>query len=90
MQSKCVEWTREKKWITLENMLIPKMAGEIPPTQIIMAKIMKARNQLKQDFFLICVYGLFCPKTGFQMSALDKGRIRFLLFRGIRLSKWGS
>jgi hypothetical protein len=24
------------------------------------------------------------------MSALDKGRIRFLLFRGIRLSKWGS
>lgn len=50
----------------------------------------ESKKSIEARLFLICVYGLFCPKTGFQMSALDKGRIRFLLFRGIRLSKWGS
>lgn len=56
------------------------MGEERPPTQIIMAKVIKASKQLKEAFF-IRVHGLLTPKVGFERSALDERKTTFLKLR---------
>lgn len=49
---------------------IPEIWGKRPPTQIIMAGLIKANSELNQAFF-ICVYRLPLPNLRFKRSALD-------------------
>lgn len=53
----------------IELLLILRMGGERPPTQII-TKLTEASNLVKARFF-IHIHGLPTPKAGFQRSALD-------------------
>ena len=43
-------------------MLIPQIQGERPPTQIIMAKLIKANTYLKQSLKNILVHRMSLPK----------------------------
>lgn len=52
-------------------LLIPNMRGERPPTQIIMAKLIKANNQLKQAVLFVYI-GCLSLKQGLRVQVEDK------------------
>lgn len=62
-------------------MLIPNMGGERSVTQMIIAKLIKASNELKQAFFYLCTQA-DSPKTEFKKSTLDVRKTKFLIAQG--------
>jgi hypothetical protein len=54
------------------------MQRERSPTQIIIAKLIKANNYLQQVFLFVYT-GDFSLKAGFQRSALDTGRMKVFI-----------